>query len=65
MSACPNGKLILPHGQLELPIFLPDATRAVVRSLDAFDLESCGVQALVMNTFHLSQNPGSTTVKAL
>ena len=55
----------LPHGQLSLPVFLPDATRGVVRSVDSTDLERCGVQALVMNTFHLMQRPGSSTVQAL
>jgi queuine tRNA-ribosyltransferase len=57
--------LPLPHGDLPLPAFLPDATRAVVRSVDSADLEGCGVNALVMNTFHLMQHPGSTTIKAL
>ncbi len=55
----------LPHGRLALPVFLPDATVGVVRTLDASDLEACGVQALVMNTFHLTQHPGSSTVQAL
>lgn len=57
--------LALPHGDLRLPAFLPDATRAVVRSVDSADLEGCGVEALVMNTFHLMQRPGSTAIKAL
>jgi queuine tRNA-ribosyltransferase len=57
--------LNLPHGQLSLPAFLPDATRGVVRSVDSTDLERCGVQAVVMNTFHLMQRPGSSTVQAL
>lgn len=57
--------LRLPHGELRLPAFLPDATFGVVRSLDAADLEACGVEALVMNTFHLMQRPGSSTIQAL
>ena len=57
--------LDLPHGTLTLPVFLPDATVGVVRSVDAGDLEACGVSALVMNTFHLTQRPGSSTVQAL
>jgi len=57
--------LNLPHGQLQLPAFLPDATRGVVRSVDSVDLENCGIQAVVMNTFHLMQRPGSSTVRAL
>lgn len=58
-------KMIVPHGEVRLPVFLPDATRGVVRSVDSGDLEKAGVRALVMNTFHLMQNPGSSTVKAL
>lgn len=54
-----------PRGFSEFPIYLPDATYGVVRSVDADDLRACGVQALVMNTFHLMQRPGSTTVAAL
>ncbi len=57
--------LRLPHGELQLPAFLPDATHGVVRSVDSADLESVGTQAVVMNTFHLMQRPGSSTVQAL
>ena len=59
------GRLQLAHGQLRLPAFLPDATRGVVRAVDASDLNRCGVQALQMNVFHLMQRPGSSTVKSL
>ena len=50
--------LRLPHGELRLPLFLPDATQGVVRAVDSADLEQCGVQAVVMNAFHLMQRPG-------
>lgn len=60
----PN-KLSLPHGDLQLPTYLPDATKGVVRSLDSSDLDRTGIPALVMNAFHLMQNPGSSTIKAL
>jgi queuine tRNA-ribosyltransferase len=55
----------LPHGRLDLPVYLPDATYGMVRAVDAADLEGCQVQALVMNTFHLMQKPGSSTIQAL
>ncbi len=58
-------RLELKTGELRLPTFLPDATRAVVRGVDAADLEACGVQGLVMNVFHLMQRPGSSTIDAL
>ena len=57
--------LALPTGQLDLPVYLPDATYGMVRAVDAADLEDCQVQALVMNTFHLMQKPGSTTIASL
>ncbi|HEX5417344.1 MAG TPA: tRNA guanosine(34) transglycosylase Tgt [Chloroflexota bacterium] len=57
--------LSLAHGQLRLPAFLPDGTRGVVRSVDARDLQSCGVPAVMMNTFHLMQKPGSSTIDSL
>lgn len=57
--------LLLPHGRLQLPLFMPDATLGVVRAVDATDLLRCEVQAVVMNTFHLMQRPGSSTIQAL
>ena len=50
---------------LPRPVFLPDATFGVVRSVDAADLRAVGVEAVVMNTFHLMQRPGSSTIQAL
>ncbi len=54
--------LVLPSGQLLLPAFMPDATFGVVRSLDSRDLKECGVDAVVMNAFHLMQRPGSSVI---
>jgi len=64
--AAPAGRtLTLLHGALRLPTYMPDATLGVVRAVDAADLEAAGVDALVMNVFHLMQRPGSSTVGAL
>ena len=57
--------LALPHGDLALPSFLPDATLGVVRAVDTDDLRGAGIHALVMNVFHLMQKPGSSTIQAL
>jgi queuine tRNA-ribosyltransferase len=51
------------HGPLRLPVYFPDATRAVVRTVDSRDLEACGVQGLVVNVFHLSSRPGVGLIK--
>jgi len=37
----------------------------VVRAVDSVDLQNVGIAAVVMNTFHLMQHPGSSTVQAL
>ena len=50
------------HGGLKLPAFFPDATRAVVRSIDAQDVKACGIEGLVVNTFHLLSKPGARVI---
>ncbi len=59
----PPSVLETPHGPLALPVYLPDATRGVVRTVDSRDLEACGVQGLVVNAFHLSTRPGAGLIK--
>jgi queuine tRNA-ribosyltransferase len=51
------------HGPLRLPVYFPDATRAVVRAVDSRDLESCQIHGLVVNVFHLSSRPGVGLIK--
>ena len=60
-----TNELDLPHGFLQFPVFLPDGTQGVVRALDSTDLENVGIQAVVMNVFHLMQRPGSSVIQAL
>ena len=50
---------------LPLPAFLPDATFGYVRSLTSTDLSEAGVQAVMMNAFHLMQKPGSSVIQAM
>lgn len=51
------------HGDLTLPAFFPDGTRAVVRGVDATDLENCKVEGLVINTYHLLSDAISQRIK--
>lgn len=41
----------------DLPIFLPDSTRAVTKSLTSKDLSNVGIKGCVVNTLHLKENP--------
>ena len=59
------GTLATRRGEIALPAFLPDATRAVVRAVDSADLEACGVPAIMMNAFHLQGHPGIRLVQSV
>jgi queuine tRNA-ribosyltransferase len=59
-----RAQITLRDKTLQLPAFLPDATSGYVRAVDAHDLQMVNIQALVMNTFHLMQKPGSSTIQA-
>ncbi len=56
---------VLHRKSLSLPLFMPDATFGFVKSVLSQDLKSVGIQALVMNAFHLMQKPGSSVVQSL
>ena len=47
----------------KLPIYLPDATRAVVKSTDSLDLKGAKVEGAVVNTYHLMTDPGISVLK--
>ncbi len=55
----------LESGVLPLPAFIPDGTRAVVRTIDSIDLEQVGIQALMVNLLHLSSSPGINSISSL
>ncbi|MBU4209901.1 queuine tRNA-ribosyltransferase family protein [Patescibacteria group bacterium] len=46
-----------------LPVFFPDATRAVLKTLDSKDIESTHTPGILVNTYHLHNNPGIQTIK--
>lgn len=47
-----------------LPIFCPDATRGVVRTLPMASVAQAGVTGLIMNTYHLMTQPGEDLIAA-
>ena len=49
--------------QIPLPVFFPDATRAVLKSLDTTDIESTKTPGVLVNTFHLNNFPGGSVIK--
>ncbi len=57
------GALRTNHGTLQTPFFMPDATRASVRGVSGTDMQTSGVEALVVNTYHLMLQPGSSYIR--
>lgn len=49
--------------KINFPIYFPDATRGIVRSLDSQDLKAAKIEGLVVNTYHLLSQPGMTVIK--
>ncbi|MEI8103922.1 MAG: tRNA guanosine(34) transglycosylase Tgt [Candidatus Moraniibacteriota bacterium] len=58
-----RGILETPHGKLETPFFMPDATRASVRGVLSEDVTESGIGALVVNTYHLLLQPGEGLIR--
>ncbi len=53
------------RGDISLPQFVPDATRAVVRGVPTSVLQQTGVDAVLVSTAHLVSQPGTSVVRAL
>ncbi len=60
-----GGLLNIRGRSLQYPAFFPDGTRAVVRSLDSFDLKKAKVEGLIVNTYHLYKEPGDEFIRDL
>jgi queuine tRNA-ribosyltransferase len=59
-----HGVLATPHGELTTPFFMPDATRASVRGLMTRQIIDSGIEAMVVNTYHLLLQPGMDVIRS-
>ena len=50
-------------GKFPLPMFFPDATKAVIRTLDSKDIIGTKTPGILVNTYHLIRNPGKRVIK--
>lgn len=53
-----RGRVNLPHGTVETPIFMPVGTYGTVKGMTPRDLEEAQAQIILGNTFHLWLRPG-------
>lgn len=51
-------KLILPHGEVDTPVYMPVGTKAAMKGLLSCDLERMGCRLMLSNTYHLNLEPG-------
>lgn len=49
--------------EIPLPVFFPDATRAVLKTLDSVDIANTKTPGILVNTFHLNNFPGGSVIK--
>ena len=57
--------MILPHGPVQLPIFMPVATQASIKGLTASQLAQTGCNLCLNNTYHLGLKPGQEVLDAI
>ncbi len=50
-------------GNIPLPVFFPDATRAVLKTLDSIDIEQTKTKGILVNTYHLYKDLGKSVIK--
>ena len=60
-----RGRLHLPHGVVETPIFMPVGTYGTVKALTPEELRANGAQIILGNTFHLWLRPGEEVMRKL
>ncbi|HEX9892620.1 MAG TPA: tRNA guanosine(34) transglycosylase Tgt [Gemmatimonadales bacterium] len=59
------GTLILPHGQVRTPAFMPVGTHGAVRGLHPAEVERAGAQIILGNTYHLHLRPGEEVIRTM
>ncbi len=57
------GILHTPHGDVEVPMFMPVGTLATVKTLSPEELKSIGSGVVLANTYHLHLRPGEDIVQ--
>ncbi len=65
-----RGRLVLPHGTVQTPVFMPVGTAATVKAVEQGVLEGLGQDAagtgiILANTYHLYLRPGHELIRRM
>jgi queuine tRNA-ribosyltransferase len=64
-GAARAGRLVLPHGIVHTPSFMPVGTQATVKTVSHQELRELGAEIMLSNTYHLYLRPGHEVVQQL
>ncbi|XP_012270247.1 queuine tRNA-ribosyltransferase catalytic subunit [Orussus abietinus] len=57
------GRIILPHHEVDTPVFMPVGTQGTLKGLLPQQLEQLNCQIILGNTYHLGNRPGTQILK--
>ena len=63
-GAARRGRLELPRGAVDTPVFMPVGTYGSVKAMSPAELEEIGAEIVLGNTFHLWLRPGLEVIAA-
>lgn len=64
-TAARLGKLTLPRGVVDTPVFMPVGTQATVKAMTPEEIQEMGAQIILANTYHLYLRPGVEIIQNL
>jgi len=62
-SRARTGAVLLPHGRVNTPAFMPVGTNATVKAITPEDLAEIGFSIILANTYHLFLRPGHEVIR--
>ncbi len=62
-SGARAGRLILPHGEIETPVFMPVGTQGTVKAMTNEELVEIGAGIILANAYHLYLRPGVEVIE--
>jgi len=59
------GELVIPHGTVETPVFLPVGSQGAIKTLTPEEVKDTGLKMVLANAYHLYLRPGIDVVEKM